>query len=124
MRSSNVDRIHAAVKKIPKGRVATYGQIARVAGLPGNARQVGAVLGALPDEGAVPWQRVINSKGEISPREIPDYDRRQRALLRKDGVAFSPTGTISLARFQWNVGATDGPRPGMSKNRVGRPRDI
>ena len=54
MRSSNIDRIHAAVKKIPKGRVATYGQIARVAGLPGNARQVGTVLGALPGGSDVP----------------------------------------------------------------------
>ena len=93
--------IYAAVRRIPRGRVATYGQIARIARLPRHARQVGYALGALPDGIDVPWHRVVNAKGEISPREYPDAAPRQRALLERERVAFDARGRISLARFQW-----------------------
>ena len=118
------DRIYAAVRRIPKGRVATYGQIARVAGLPGHARQVGYALSVLKDD-AVPWQRVVNAKGEISPRGTPNFDVRQRSLLKLEGVAFASNGTISLRCFQWALAARDravpekGPPPAGPAARIG-----
>jgi methylated-DNA-protein-cysteine methyltransferase-like protein len=93
-------RIYAAVRQIPKGKVATYGQIARLAGLPGNARQVGYALSALPGD-KIPWHRVINAKGEVSPRAIPQYEDRQRLQLEKECIRFDTHGRISLRRYQW-----------------------
>jgi len=72
--SSAYDRIYAVIKRIPRGRVATYGQIARLAGLGGQARQVGYALSALPEGNDVPWQRVINAKG----RSASDRSRTSR----------------------------------------------
>lgn len=94
-------RIFQVVKRIPRGKVATYGQIAQLAGLAGHARQVGYALSALEDD-SVPWHRVINAKGEISPRTWSDHDDLQRQLLEKEGVAFSERGKVSLTRFRWN----------------------
>jgi len=92
-------RIHAVISKIPHGRVATYGQIARLAGLPGQARLVGYALHALPAGSSVPWQRVVNAHGGIS---TPDgHDGRQRRLLKKEGIRFDARGRIPLATFQW-----------------------
>ncbi len=65
-RSSNYERIYSVIRKIPSGKVATYGQIARLAGMPRHARQVGYALHVLPEKANVPWHRVISSKGEIS----------------------------------------------------------
>lgn len=93
-------RIFEVVKRIPKGKVATYGQIASLAGLAGHARQVGYALAALEND-SVPWHRVINAKGEISPRTWTDHDDLQRQLLEKEGVAFNERGKVSLARFGW-----------------------
>lgn len=95
-------RIHAVVKKIPKGRVATYGQVARLAGLPRRARLVGYVLSALEDE-RVPWHRVVNSQGAISGRSEPLFVRQQRELLEQEGVVFSAAGRLSLSRFRWKA---------------------
>jgi methylated-DNA-protein-cysteine methyltransferase-like protein len=92
-------RIHDAVRRIPRGRVATYGQIARVARLPGQARLVGYALHALPRGSTVPWQRVVNARGEISVGG--ESGVRQRQLLEKEGVRFDPRGRIPLTRFQW-----------------------
>jgi len=93
-------RIWAAVREIPRGRVATYGQIAALAGMPGAARQVGYALAALPDgAGGVPWQRVVNAKGEISTRAEPGADDEQRARLEAEGVRFDARGRIDLARY-------------------------
>lgn len=91
---------YAIIRRIPKGRVATYGQIARLAGLPRHARQVGYALAALEDD-QIPWQRVINSKGEISPRSFPQFVDRQRDRLRKEGVTFNKQGRVSLVKFGW-----------------------
>ncbi|MCZ6837004.1 MAG: MGMT family protein [Planctomycetota bacterium] len=96
----NYARIYAMVKRVPKGRVTTYGQIAARAGLAGHARQVGYALAALEDD-SIPWYRVINAKGEISPRTWGDSHVTQRDLLEDEGVEFNETGRISLARFQW-----------------------
>ena len=99
--SALYERFYAVVRKIPRGRVATYGQVARLAGLPRHARHVGYALQALPDGGGVPWQRVVNARGEISPRPHPYAVEQQRSLLEDEGVEFGPGGTISLPRFQW-----------------------
>ena len=94
-------RIYAVVRRIPRGRVATYGQIAKLAGMPGHARQVGYALAALTEDDRVPWHRVLNAQGRISLRGAPGWDDVQRQLLRREGVAFDREGRTSLARFQW-----------------------
>ena len=101
--SNSYQRIYAVIKRIPRGRVATYGQIAELAGLGGQARQVGYALSALPEGSKVPWQRVINAKGEISPRSEPHFENVQRALLKREGIAFDANGRIAPARFQWKL---------------------
>jgi methylated-DNA-protein-cysteine methyltransferase-like protein len=90
--------------RIPVGRVATYGQIARLARLPHHARQVGHALGQLLDDGAIPWHRVLSARGTISRRSDPACEALQRALLEAEGVVFDQSGRISLARFQWTPG--------------------
>lgn len=102
--SQAYERIYAAVRRIPRGRVATYGQVAALAGLPGRARQVGYALHALPSGARLPWQRVINAGGRISPRSEPGPDYMQRILLESEGVKVA-AGRISLRDFQWQ------PRP-------------
>lgn len=92
-------RIYAVVSKIPRGRIATYGQIAHVAGLPRQARLVGYALHALPPNSRVPWHRVVNAQGAISTS--PNSARRQRELLEKEGVLFDIRGKISLDDFRW-----------------------
>jgi methylated-DNA-protein-cysteine methyltransferase-like protein len=94
-------RIYSVIKRVPRGRVATYGQVASLAGLPGHARQVGYALSALPEGRRVPWHRVINAKGEVSLRSEPGCDSDQRRLLEAEGVLFDHRGRVSLARFQW-----------------------
>ena len=96
------ERIYAVVRRIPKGRVATYGQVAILAGLPGRARLVGYALAALPAEAGVAWQRVVNAQGGISPRaDGSGVEELQRAILRREGVRFGKAGAIPLAFFQW-----------------------
>ena len=95
------ERIYAVVRRIPKGRVATYGQVASQAGLSGHARQVGYALHNLPDNSNVPWHRVINAKGEISGRSEPGYDLVQRSVLEAEGLRFDITGRIDMKRFRW-----------------------
>ena len=99
--STPYEAFYAVVRKIPRGRVATYGQIAALADRPGAARQVGYALNALPGDGDVPWHRVINAQGRISPRSANDHDTEQRMLLEAEGVIFGPDGRISLERFRW-----------------------
>jgi methylated-DNA-protein-cysteine methyltransferase related protein len=97
------DMIHRVVSRIPRGRVATYGQIAELAGIAGQPRRVGYALSALPDGSAVPWQRVVNAKGEISLRAHSGAEKLQRKLLRAEGVMFDRNGRISMDRFQWRA---------------------
>jgi len=92
-------RIHELVSRIPRGRVATYGQMARLAGLRGHARLVGYALHALPAGTRVPWHRVVNAQGGISTP--PGHDARQRRLLEREGVHFDSRGRIPLDRYQW-----------------------
>lgn len=106
-RSPAYSAIYDAVRRIPRGRVATYGQVATLAGLPGRARQVGYALHALrgPDDHHVPWHRVINARGEISARAGTGLEEHaQRQLLEAEGVTFNPQGRVT-ARFRWQVGS-------------------
>ncbi len=96
-------RIHAVVRRIPRGRVATYGQVAALAGLPGHARLVGYALSALPDDDGAPWHRVVNASGRISPRADATYEMIQRALLEAEGVQFDDGGRIALRRYGWRA---------------------
>ncbi len=92
--------IYAILHAIPSGRVATYGQIADLAGLPRAARLVGTTLRKLPANSNLPWHRVINASGRISfPATHPNY-QRQRQLLVDEGVLFVG-GRVKLSDYQW-----------------------
>ena len=97
-------RIRRVVEQIPRGRVATYGQIARLAGLPGQARLVGYAMHALPSGSSVPWQRVVNAKGEISISG--ENGAWQRQLLEREGVRFDARRRVPLTTFQWRPKST------------------
>jgi len=89
------------VRRIPHGRVATYGQVAELAGLPGHARQVGYALHALRVESALPWHRVVNAAGAVSLRSVPGFELEQRIRLEAEGVTFNARGRVPLARYRW-----------------------
>jgi methylated-DNA-protein-cysteine methyltransferase related protein len=95
--------VWAVVRDIPDGQVATYGQVAALAGVPGpsGARQVGYALAALRPTTDVPWHRVINAKGELSPRADPDAVAIQRMLLEEEGIGFDHRRCIDLSRYGW-----------------------
>lgn len=93
--------VYRVVRRIPAGRVATYGQVAALAGMPGAARQVGWALAALRPDDDVPWHRVINARGEISPRGTREAVDLQSALLEAEGVEIGARGRIDLARYAW-----------------------
>jgi methylated-DNA-protein-cysteine methyltransferase-like protein len=99
---STYERIYEVVRRIPRGRVTTYGTVAREAGLPGRARQVGYAMAALPEEHDVPWHRVVNARGEVSERTGGvTFERIQRALLQAEGVPFDRHERIDLDRYGW-----------------------
>ena len=100
-------RIYRVVRHIPKGRVATYGLVARLAGRPGAARTVGWALSALPDDGDVPWWRVVNAAGRISLSAENHAAVVQRALLLREGVRFAPGGAVNLGKYGWPAQAYD-----------------
>ncbi len=109
---SNRSAIFAVINAIPPGQVATYGQVARLAGLPGAARLVGNTLHTLPEGTRLPWHRVINAQGRISlPPDSPSY-AEQIARLRAEGVTVE-NGKLSLAQHQWHP--TAGAAPSKNK---------
>ena len=108
-RASTWARIHAVVRRIPRGRVATYGQIAVLASLPGQARLVGYAMSALPAHSPVPWHRVVNAAGRISVRGEGAGGVTQRILLEREGIRFGGD-RIDLERFGWRPRATATPR--------------
>lgn len=94
----------SVAQRIPRGRVATYGQIASLAGFPRQPRLAGYAMHALPEGSKVPWHRVVNAQGRISARSDSSLcggDAIQRILLEREGVRFDPLGRIDLARYQW-----------------------
>jgi methylated-DNA-protein-cysteine methyltransferase-like protein len=100
-RSDRDQRIFAVVRRIPRGRIATYGQVAQLAGLGRHARQVGYALHSLDAGDRLPWHRVLNAQGRVSPRAEPGGDRVQRAMLEREGVRFDTAGRTDLAQFGW-----------------------
>jgi len=92
-------RVWQIVAAIPPGSVTTYGEVARLAGSPRAARQVGGVLRRLPEGSTLPWHRVVNRQGQISLTG-PDLQCQRQALLA-DGVQVSGSGEIDLARYRW-----------------------
>jgi len=94
------DRVYAVVRRIPPGRVATYGHVARLAA-PCTARMVGFALAGMPKDSDVPWQRVINRMGKISPHGAGFGSAMQRALLEEEGVEFDTEGRVDLDKVGW-----------------------
>ena len=98
-KSSSHPAILKTVRRIPRGRVATYGLVAQVAGFAKQARLVGYALRHADDE--VPWHRVVNAQGTISNRADPGSIPLQRALLEAEGVDFDWKGKLDLKRYLW-----------------------
>ena len=92
--------IYATVAQVPPGRVATYGQVASLVGRCGP-RQVGTALARIPADIDVPWQRIVNARGEISARKDGRPSAEQRALLQAEGVVFNRYLRIDLQQFGW-----------------------
>ncbi|MEO8347361.1 MAG: MGMT family protein [Acidobacteriota bacterium] len=101
-RGSRSERIYSVVARIPRGRVATYGQVARLAGLAGQARLVGYALSSLNEKSRLPWHRVVNAKGRISFRgDGGPMAVVQRLLLERERVRFDAGHAIDLDAFRW-----------------------
>jgi len=95
--------VYGIVKQIPRGRVATYGQIARLLGQPRKAKIVGWALHCNPYKGEVPCHRVVNRNGEVtSGFAFGGFDEQKRLLL-EEGIIFNDDGTIDLKNFLWEV---------------------
>jgi methylated-DNA-protein-cysteine methyltransferase-like protein len=104
-KQSDIDqRVWQVVTMIPPGCVATYGDVARQAGLPGAARRVGRALRGLPEDTAIPWHRVINAQGKISLPAGSAARLIQRERLEAEGVSFRPSATVDLAQYRWRPG--------------------
>lgn len=95
------ERIWLTVASIPRGRVATYGDVAERAGLPGAARRVGSALCKLPNGSTIPWHRVVNASGRSSLGPGPQGADRQSARLAEEGVFLGSGGASVLARYRW-----------------------
>lgn len=94
-------RIWQAVSAIPEGKVATYGDVAQMAGLARAARRVGMALRALPADTRIPWHRVLNAKGRISLAKASESHSLQQKRLEAEGICFGEDGAIDLSRFRW-----------------------
>jgi len=95
------DEVLAMVRRVPEGKVVSYGAVASLLGAPRAARGVGRALGTLPPDTDVPWWRVVNRNGEISIKGAPGLPALQRSLLAAEGVRPGPGGRISWTRFGW-----------------------
>ncbi|MCI6909316.1 MAG: MGMT family protein [Eubacteriales bacterium] len=93
------ERVYEVVARIPRGRVLSYGAIARAIGAPGRARYVGYAMRHCPD--ALPWQRVVRADGSIAGG---DFAALRRAMLEDEGVAFLADGRVDMERYAWRMG--------------------
>ena len=100
---NSFEQIYQVVRQIPAGKVATYGQIARLAGNPRWARVVGYALHVNPNPGTIPCHRVVNKQGRTSPAFAFGGGDVQRNLLENEGVGFTPQGVVDLERYQWKL---------------------
>jgi len=100
--ANTYDLIYAVVREIPYGRVATYGQVAELAGLIGKPRVVGYALYRVTDAAEIPWHRVINAKGEVSRSPHRNgTDDLQQSLLEDEGIKFDAIGKLDLSAYRW-----------------------
>ena len=99
--SSTFERIYDIARQIPEGRVATYGQIARMAGMPRGSRVVGYAMASCPEGNGVPCHRVVDRFGGTKAAFDTYAPGTQRALLEAEGVTFRPDGTVDLERCRW-----------------------
>ena len=97
---SKQQKIWLTVQQIPAGKVATYGQVADLAGLPGAARLVGNTMGKLPEGSQIPWHRVVNAQGKLSFPTDSEHFREQKLRLQEEGVIFNGQ-RISLSTYRW-----------------------
>ena len=97
MSSPLYQQIYTLVRQIPPGAVSTYGRIGQLVGC--TARTVGFAMAALPPGSDVPWQRVINSQGKVSPRRDGEGNLLQQDLLAAEGIRFDSAGKIDLKRY-------------------------
>jgi len=103
--SSSKEKIYGVLNMIPAGSVASYGQVAKLAGLPGAARLVGTVLRQLPHDTTLPWHRVLKSNGQIAFPVGTTQFNRQKTLLQDENIEVSlgeAKGKVRLAQFGWN----------------------
>lgn len=94
------EKVISLIKSIPHGRVATYGQIARLAGSARGARQVSRILHSMSSKYGLPWHRVVNAKGEIVIAD-PETAYQQKILLEREGIALINGNQVNLLQYQW-----------------------
>jgi len=115
-------RVWRVIQRIPRGRVATYGQIADLAGIPGQPRRIGQALRTVPPGASLPWHRVVSANGVLGlGRYDPSAGWEQRMRLEQEGVRFGRRGRISLQEFGWNGRAPRASKPKKAA-RKRRPR--
>ena len=105
--ASFYERVYAFVRRVPRGKVVTYGQVALELGAPAAARAVGYALHNLPMGGDVPWWRVINVRGAISLKGRGPEADLQRRLLEREGLVFGADDCVDLRRFRWWPGDSE-----------------
>jgi methylated-DNA-protein-cysteine methyltransferase related protein len=105
--ASFYERVYDFVRQVPRGRVVTYGQVAAWLGAPRSSRAVGYALRALTAGHDVPWHRVVNHRGQISPRYPAESPMLQRLLLEDEGVCFDTQSRIDLPTYRWYPESTD-----------------
>lgn len=110
MNSSSKEAIYLAVSTIPPGKVVTYGELARLAGLPGAARLAGTLMSGLSENSTLPWHRVINAQGRISLPEHSAAGKIQQERLEAEGVIFE-RGKINLHIYRYNAGLNSSKTP-------------
>ncbi len=98
--NKNHQAIWSVVKAIPAGKVASYGQVADLAGLPGRARLVGRSMGLIPDRKRVPWYRVLKSNGQLAGQPGSEFARRQSDLLADEGVVVLKN-RVNMEAYRW-----------------------